>query len=202
MLPRLRLLVLGPLLGACTPDKDPQSPDSDDPPITTTAPADTTVEPTGDPLTTTTTTATGPVDPSTTSTTGPPPDTTSGDTTDPTTTADATTSAAPGLAADIVPIFSASCVIGCHTRGGSSADTGVILTPEDAYASLVGVMSPSVPGLALVEPGDLAGSYLWHKLKDTYQEVGGVGLKMPLGSTLPPDDLETIEQWIVGGALP
>jgi hypothetical protein len=61
-----------------------------------------------------------------------------------------------------------------------------------------------------VEPGDPDGSYLWHKIMDTWQGApsNGVCCAMPLPDAgmdpglLPAADLDLIEQWILDGALP
>ena len=65
--------------------------------------------------------------------------------------------------------------------------------------------------MALIEPGDLANSYLWHKLLGTQLSVGGAGNQMPAISGGPPGggggslgatELGLIEAWILGGAQP
>lgn len=114
-----------------------------------------------------------------------------------------TTGGGAGLshAADIQPIWDAKCVSACHETGGAAA-TILLLTEGDAFAALVDAQSPSIPGLTLVVPGDRESSYLWHKVNGSQADVGGGGLKMPIGGSLDASDLETIGQWIDEGAKP
>jgi len=101
------------------------------------------------------------------------------------------------LATDIQPVFDASCSP-CHLGGGSSGD----LSLDSAYSTLVGVPS-SQSALDRVEAGSLQASYLWHKLQGTQGNVGGSGQQMPAGGgSLTQPQLELIESWISGGALP
>ena len=101
------------------------------------------------------------------------------------------------LSADIQPIFTASCAP-CHVGGSSSGG----LTLDNAYTSLVGVPS-NESALERVEAGSTLDSYLWHKLQGTQNDVGGSGQQMPGGGgSLTPSELDLIEAWIVGGALP
>ncbi|MEM9458103.1 MAG: hypothetical protein AAGF11_28265 [Myxococcota bacterium] len=103
---------------------------------------------------------------------------------------------------DVWPLLTPTC-LGlpgtCHsaTSGGLSMPD-----PTDAYANLVGVPSTGAP-LVRVEPGCPDASYLLAKLNGTQNEVGGSGGRMPQGtSPLPQASLDTIEEWIVGGAQP
>jgi hypothetical protein len=120
------------------------------------------------------------------------------------------TTGGPGMVdyeTDIQPIWSKTtgmggCVTGCHTPGGSAQTAGPFLDPGTSYAAIVGVQSPTVVSLKLVEPGDSNKSYLWHKLNNTFQQVGGSGTPMPQIGMLTPDELELIKAWIDGGALP
>jgi len=76
----------------------------------------------------------------------------------------------------------------------------------NAYVAIVGVQSPQFPKFSIIEPGDPAASYLWHKINGTQASVGGSGLMMPkarpgMASTvLTPEQFATIEQWILAGA--
>lgn len=104
--------------------------------------------------------------------------------------------------ADIQAIWDASCVQGCHTPGGTGASTvSLLLDPGTSYAALVGKASVQLPTMSLVTAGDSMQSYLWHKVSTTWQQVGGSGLRMPQGSMLAQDQLDTIKAWIDGGAL-
>ena len=73
---------------------------------------------------------------------------------------------------DVRPVFQTWCA-SCHLGDTARGD----LSLSDA-AALVEVAHPET-GLDLVAPGDLEGSYLWHKLMDTHGEVGGAGAMMP-----------------------
>lgn len=101
------------------------------------------------------------------------------------------------FAADVQPIFTASCNgTGCHSgvmpRGDLSLVTG------KSYAELVNVASASCSGKLLVTPGDVSKSYLENKLT-------GVGIcsgtQMPkAGASLPAAQLAKIRSWICNGA--
>lgn len=102
----------------------------------------------------------------------------------------------------IQPIWNAWCT--CHLQGpsGEMEATTLTLNQEFSHDELVGRASTAVPGLARIEPGDPDASYLWHKIHDTHVEVGGSGTEMPPGQVLADADMDLIEHWIRGGALP
>jgi hypothetical protein len=115
------------------------------------------------------------------------------------------TTGAAGLhfATDVWPLFQNTC--SCHTQmtpgvGGGGGSLFMGEDPATAYAAIVSVPS-TVAGLDLIEPGDTAKSYLYHKVAGTQASVGGNGTSMPQGSTLPADQLATISAWIDAGAL-
>jgi hypothetical protein len=137
-------------------------------------------------------------DPTTTSTssptTGPDPSGDPSSATDPAT-SDPTTEDPPAqcdFPTTIQPIFSASC--GCHL--GGMPPKGLALAEGQSFASLVGVDSLGQPGTPRVAPGDPAGSWLVTKLKP----MPPVGLQMPEGGMLAPDQITLIESWISDGA--
>jgi len=99
------------------------------------------------------------------------------------------------FAVSVQPILDDNCAP-CHIGGGSSGGF-----EADTYADVVGPTN-SLSGLAYVEPGDPSQSYLWAKLTNTQSSVGGGGSQMPTTGALPQGELDTIEQWIVDGALP
>lgn len=151
--------------------------------------------------TTATTTGTATAGTATTTTDGTTEGTTEGTTSE--TTTDGTTSTTAGgvdYEGDIQPIWDASCVVGCHTDGGSKAD--LPLGPGMSHGSLVGAQSVQLASMKIVEPGDPDNSYLWHKLNGTQADVGGSGLSMPFGAMLDGPELEKIETWILDGANP
>ena len=50
---------------------------------------------------------------------------------------------------------------------------------------------------------DTANSYLWHKVNGTQGNIGGDGAQMPKNNpALSNSNLNTIEDWINGGAQP
>lgn len=124
-------------------------------------------------------------------------------TTDDATTDEPTTTGSSAVAyADIQKIWTARCVLGCHMPGGSGAmQTNLDLSDGVSHAQLVDVPSSQAPALPRVSPGDLEGSYLWHKLKNTQIDVNGTGFQMPAGG-LADADLTIVEKWIVDGAQP
>jgi hypothetical protein len=102
---------------------------------------------------------------------------------------------------EIQPIFSKRC-IACHAPGAYEDGTamgGLVLSSGRAAAQLVGFKSIESK-LPRVTPGDLEKSYLHHKLRGTFMEVGGVGVKMPLSGEIPEEEIVLIEEWILGGA--
>jgi hypothetical protein len=105
-------------------------------------------------------------------------------------------------ATQIQPIWNSQCT--CHLQGmsGTMVAPTLTLNMQVSYDELVGTPSMAMPGLARIEPSDPDASYLWHKLHDTQLDVGGTGTEMPPGITLPEADVQLIEDWIRGGALP
>lgn len=103
--------------------------------------------------------------------------------------------------ADIQPRFDQNCTSStCH--GVAELQTGLQLTADVSYGLLVDVDSVQVPGLKRVSPGDVEGSYLWHKLNDAQASVGGSGTRMPPYYVLADNDLQLFRDWIEQGALP
>ncbi|MCH9682921.1 MAG: hypothetical protein K0V04_15905 [Deltaproteobacteria bacterium] len=113
--------------------------------------------------------------------------------------------AAPTHDADIQPIWDTHCVTACHEAGGEWSL--VDMAEGNAYEALVGVISMQGSGLALIEPGDVDMSYLWHKINFTQADAGGGGLNMPkppaggMATVMTDDEIETIRAWIEGGAV-
>lgn len=103
---------------------------------------------------------------------------------------------------EIQLIWDTRCVAGCHIESGIAQTSGPILTAEKSYAEIVDAASKTVPGIVQVKAGDVDASYLWHKINGTQANVGGLGLKMPLGGMLSAEDLAKIEAWINAGAKP
>jgi len=98
------------------------------------------------------------------------------------------------FAADIQPIFDASCVR-CHTASCQSC--GLDLTSGASYGALVSMLSAGYSPALRVAPGDTAHSVL-------YQKVEGSGV---FGQIMPSDDvpltagqIRKIAVWILEGA--
>jgi hypothetical protein len=97
--------------------------------------------------------------------------------------------------------FDRNCAFsGCHL--GAESEEGMDLSPGVSYANIVNVASRQVPSLDRVEPGDPEASYLFLKLNDRADEVGGDETRMPPELFLSAPELEMFEQWITEGANP
>jgi hypothetical protein len=73
------------------------------------------------------------------------------------------------------------------------------LNLSSGYASIVNVASSDVSTMDLIEPGDTANSYLWHKSNGTQALVGGAGNQMPASGSLTTQQIDDIEAWILAG---
>jgi len=99
---------------------------------------------------------------------------------------------------DIEPIFTQNCTANqCHHAPAPQAD--LVLDAGRVWVSLV--RRPSTESeLHLVEPLEPLTSYLWHKLNDSQESVGGYGGSMPFGLTLLPEETrDLIYLWILEG---
>ena len=97
---------------------------------------------------------------------------------------------------DVMPILNNYCVM-CHLPGAEQGGLGLY---PDAWSRLVGVPSKQSP-LLLVAPGSPDVSYLYVKLIDSGESVGGSGLLMPIQQApLDQGQIETIRLWIEQGA--
>lgn len=114
---------------------------------------------------------------------------------------------ATGFAAQIQPIFDASCVR-CHAPGvygfgqtGGESQNGLDLTNGASYRALVNQETfqlPGVPPSFRVRPGSPEESYIIEKLvSDTPKS----GQRMPLfGPFLSDAEIQLIRDWIARGA--
>ncbi len=102
--------------------------------------------------------------------------------------------------ADVQPIWSGSCT--CHLMGGSGTMTAPFLTlnPGMSFAELVGVPSEQ-SALERIQAGSPENSYVWLKLTGAHEAVGE-GDPMPAAGSLPDEQLEIVEAWILAGAQP
>jgi len=97
---------------------------------------------------------------------------------------------------DILPILNNYCVM-CHLPGSEQGGLGLY---PDAWSRLVGVPSVQSP-LPLVDPGSPDNSYLYIKLIDSGESVGGSGMLMPIQQApLDQGQIDTIRLWIEQGA--
>ena len=108
----------------------------------------------------------------------------------------ASCSATPvSYASQVQPIFTSSCVTGCH--GGTRPSGDMSLVSGSSYRALVNVASGCGTRLR-VAPGLPGSSYLVDKLTGTNLCSGG---QMPLrGAALPSSQLDLIRTWICQGA--
>ncbi len=97
---------------------------------------------------------------------------------------------------EVTAILARECVM-CHQPYDAKGE--LTLHPAGAWNSLVGARSRQVDML-LVAPTNLEQSYLYRKLTDTHQEVGGSGDAMPFDAKLNTEQLATIRAWIQQGA--
>jgi hypothetical protein len=92
---------------------------------------------------------------------------------------------------------------GCHQAAPFGANLN--LTSGQAYGYLLHAPSNSSPGKWRVEPGDLAASFLWHKLTNTIATDNSEGVPMPRDSSdrwapLTDAQLAAVRCWITSGA--
>jgi hypothetical protein len=105
--------------------------------------------------------------------------------------------ASVSFAADVQPIFTASCTgNGCHTGGMPKADLD--LSTGNAYQAIVNVATTQCnDGRLRVLPGQPSQSYVIDKMM-------GVdlcfGTKMPKLGMLGSGSIETVSNWICAGA--
>ena len=99
----------------------------------------------------------------------------------------------------ILELMTVECF--CHRSAMPSG--GLDLRDAAAYASIVSIPSVEAPGVDRVSPGDPSQSYLYLKVIGEQASVGGSGVRMPAGMLpLPPEDIDLIRFWILGGAQP
>ena len=118
---------------------------------------------------------------------------------------------------DVLPIAQNSCAFAsCHgaTGGGNNGIYwGSQTQPNDASAirkGIVGVKSLENPNMNFVQPGDLANSYVMHKIDGDNctlaaqcktGNLGTCGDTMPQGSDLlPVEQRDVFRRWVAQGA--
>jgi hypothetical protein len=99
---------------------------------------------------------------------------------------------------NVVVVLGTHCAVtGCHIPG--SPPNGLIMTPTQAYANLVGVSVVESPSYTRVDPGTASDSYIYLKITGT----APVGTKMPppaTNDTLSASEIAIITDWINQGA--
>jgi hypothetical protein len=96
-------------------------------------------------------------------------------------------------------VFAGCTGFGCHDATTQSG--GLNLTAGHSAAALVGVHASIAPSLVRVVPGDVANSFLWHKLTNMLPSDGSQGVAMPRGEgMLPTSQLDLVRCWIETGA--
>ncbi len=101
------------------------------------------------------------------------------------------------FAADVQPIFTASCAAaGCHK--GVASQAGLDLSVGNSFAELVNVATSQCnDGRKRVLPGDPAQSYLIDKMMNVDLCSG---TQMPKTGQLPSAQISTVANWICAGA--
>ncbi len=93
-------------------------------------------------------------------------------------------------------VFTPNCAAaGCHST--LSPQQGMSLAAGQAYGNIVQVPSVERPDLFRVDPGNPDRSYLVKKLRG---DPDITGVRMPNGSTLTPDEIQLVIDWVRRGA--
>ena len=106
---------------------------------------------------------------------------------------------------EVQAVYNGSCT-SCHGEPGFFGVSGNLsLASGYSYDATVNVSSRQQRnGMYLITPGAPEESYLWHKINNTHNEVGGSGRGMSPGffgfNSLPQNELDLIETWILEGA--
>ena len=105
----------------------------------------------------------------------------------------------PSFSANVVPIFEQRCSLGgCHSF--ATRQVGLVLTANEAYASLVGVPSSLRPSVLRVTPSQPNQSWLVTMISADDAARQGHS-RMPLAShPLTANQIATIVRWIEQGA--
>ncbi|MEM9191135.1 MAG: hypothetical protein AAGF12_18275 [Myxococcota bacterium] len=103
---------------------------------------------------------------------------------------------------DVYPILTASCGngnnTGCHLETTNSNAGGLTFAPDPSAALMNLNRMANQCAVPLVDPGNETGSALFQKVNGTM-----CGTRMPRGRmALDTMDIDTIRDWIAGGAMP
>jgi len=102
----------------------------------------------------------------------------------------------------VYAVTSTSC--NCHNSSGGTGGQALGTTAQATYAAIVNVPASNVSavGLARIEPGDSANSFLMHTLDGAPALGANEGQQMPYGGPyLDQETLDGIRSWIDAGAL-
>lgn len=106
----------------------------------------------------------------------------------------------PSFAKDIQPILTATCASSSACHAGQTPQRGMSLEAGRSWANVVNVPSSSLPPLLRVEPGQPDSSALLLRLDSSSAARRGLP-RMPLTTyPLPDPVIQTIRNWIAGGA--
>jgi len=99
----------------------------------------------------------------------------------------------------IEPLVVARC-LSCHTA--EEPEAHLVLEVGEGYGEMVGRPSTQMPGMLIVAPGDVEGSYLWRKLVHDADVGRGMPRSVVGSIRLKDDELELYRRWIEDGAPP
>jgi hypothetical protein len=103
------------------------------------------------------------------------------------------------LSEQVQETFSSDCgVAGCHAPG--NPPLGLVLTPQFAYANIVGVQSREYGVEFRVNPSDPTTSFLYRKVSENPPPVGYQMPAPATGSVLEASEIDRIRRWILQGA--
>jgi len=100
---------------------------------------------------------------------------------------------------EVLAITDAKCAVsGCHVDGVEPGDLRFDRDRDKLWEELVEDEAEEVDGLARVEPGAPAASWLVRKLVERQPEAG---VQMPIGGApMPAAEVRTVVRWILAGA--
>ena len=103
------------------------------------------------------------------------------------------------MSEQIQETLSSDCgVAGCHAPG--NPPLGLVLTPQFAYANIVGVQSREYGVEFRVNPNDPTTSFLYRKVSENPPPVGYQMPAPATGSVLQAAEIDRIRRWILQGA--
>jgi len=88
----------------------------------------------------------------------------------------------------------------CHTTADVDKNGGLDFETEDVYSQLVDVQAVEAPAKIRVVPGDPDNSFLVQKLENTQGFFEGDVMPPPPSSTLDPELIQLVRDWIADGA--